>query len=131
MENASPYFFKKTRHTNTAMKIKFLLLSLLSLCLLAGCTAVKGEGAHPEEEYTLIGRVTEIGENILVEAEESETAFGPYLVHTPSTTVYTDVAGNRTDRDSISVGDRVRIAYGGQVMLSYPPQIVAYSISVL
>lgn len=124
--------FGKVRHTNRTMKIKFLLSALLlPLCLLVGCTSALGEGAHPAEEYTLIGRVTELGEHLLIEAEESETAFGPYLVHTPSTTAYTDAEGNPLRRADIAVGQRVKITYSGQVMLSYPPQIVAYSVTVL
>jgi hypothetical protein len=113
------------------MKIKFFLLALFALCFFAGCTAVEGEGAHPGEQYTLIGRVTEVGEHFLIEAEESEVAFGPYLVRTSNSTSYTDAQGKQTARDAISVGDRVLVTYSGQVMLSYPPQIVAYSITVL
>ena len=32
---------------------------------------------------------------------------------------------------TINVGDKVEITYGGQVMMSYPPQIVAKKIIVL
>ena len=113
------------------MKIKVLLFVLLALTLLVGCTSASGAGAHTEGEYSMIGTVTELGEKILIEAEESETAFGPYLVITSDATVYTDAEGNPLRRADIAVGQRVKITYSGQVMLSYPPQIVAHSITVL
>ena len=32
--------------------------------------------------------------------------------------------------DNIKIGDTVEISYSGQTMLSYPPQVVAYSIKL-
>ena len=113
------------------MKFKVLLFVLLSLALLAGCTSALGAGAQTEGAYSMIGRVTELGDKILIEAEESEIAFGPYLVITSGSTVYTDGEGKPLRRTDLAVGQRVKITYSGQVMLSYPPQIVAHSITVL
>ena len=44
--------------------------------------------------------------------------------------VYLDKNGNRTVKAFLKVGDTVEITYGGQVMMSYPPQIVALKIQV-
>jgi adenosylhomocysteine nucleosidase len=51
------------------------------------------------------------------------------LKYSPALLINTGVAG--TLSPALSVGDVVRIDYSGQVMLSYPPQIVAARIQRL
>lgn len=53
-----------------------------------------------------------------------------YNVLISDVTVFKDKNGNSINRDQIKVGDTVEIGFSGQVMLSYPPQIVAKSITV-
>ena len=101
-----------------------MLLALVLPCLLAtGC-------AEKEESVKMTARVTAIGDKIEVEVIESEYTSGPYHVITSGDTVFTK-NGIKIGRNDIKVGDTVEIYYSGQVMLSYPPQIVAHKIIVV
>jgi hypothetical protein len=40
-----------------------------------------------------------------------------------------DALGKALSREDIGIGDTLSVVYNGQVMLSYPPQIVAHSIT--
>ena len=81
--------------------------------------------------FVLKAIVKKIDDQIEVEVIESDYAFGTYIVLTPDTTEYYNQNGSQISKKSISVGDTVEISYSGQTMLSYPPQIVAYSISLV
>ena len=76
----------------------------------------------------MTAEITELGDKILVTVLESEYTFGPHLVITPDETKYLDKHGMAITRSDLKVGDKVEILYGGQVMMSYPPQIVAAEI---
>ena len=82
-------------------------------------------------EFVLKAIVKKV-ENDRIEAEviESDYAFGIYWILTPNTTVYYNDNGSIITRQNIKVGDTVEISYSGQTMLSYPPQVVAYSIKL-
>ncbi len=69
--------------------------------------------------------------HIEVEIIESNYAFGIYHVLTSKDTKYYNASGSLISRSGIKIGDTVEIAYSGQTMLSYPPQIVAYSFKIL
>lgn len=104
---------------------KAVLLSLaLPALLLTGCVGKRTE----RDGVKMIARVTAVGERIEVEVIESEYTSGPYFIITNSDTEYLLKDGGKTLRAAIKVGDTVEITYSGQVMLSYPPQVVAYSI---
>ena len=101
-----------------------MLLVLVLPCLLAtGCS-------ESEDVVKMTARVTAIGDKIEVEVIESEYTSGPYHVITSGDTVF-QKNGIKINRDGIKVGDTVEIYYSGQVMLSYPPQIVAHKIAVV
>lgn len=70
--------------------------------------------------------------NGTVEAEviESDYAFGIYWVRTGENTQFSYYDGSAATIDDISAGDTVEISYNGQVMMSYPPQIVALRIVI-
>lgn len=82
------------------------------------------------DNVKMIAQVQELGEKITVEVLDSEYTSGVHLVITPDATQYFDGDGNKISREDIEVGDKVEILYSGQVMLSYPPQIVAAKISI-
>ena len=84
-----------------------------------------------KSEFVLKAIVKKVGEHIEVEVIESNYAFGTYWILTPSTTVYYNANGSVINRQNIKVGDTVEISYSGQTMLSYPPQVVAYSIKLI
>ena len=92
--------------------------------------------ALSEEEKNMQGvKMTAIIKNVNtdtgleVEVIEGEYgASGIYWVIISKDTVFADANGNRISKNSLKVGDTIEITYGGQVMLSYPPQIVAKKI---
>lgn len=88
------------------------------------------QGTAPEADtrVKMIAVVDGVGERLEVTVTESEYAFGVFRVITPAETVYRDSDGAALSRSDIKVGDTVEIWYSGQVMLSYPPQIVAHKI---
>ncbi|MBO5356218.1 MAG: hypothetical protein J6A95_00470 [Clostridia bacterium] len=77
----------------------------------------------------IVKKVT--GEHIEVEVIESDYAFGVYWILTSSQTKYYNENSSLVARSNIKVGDTVEISYSGQTMLSYPPQIVAYTICLI
>jgi len=102
---------------------------LLSIPLLFSCSKDNGEKIGDSVEMK--ARIDEIGEKITVTVTESEYAFGTYWVITPKETVYLNKDGEGISRSDIAVGDEVVIRYSGQVMMSYPPQIVAAKMQKL
>lgn len=65
-----------------------------------------------------------------VEVIESDYAFGVYWVRTGEQTEYFNADGSPASIADVKAGDTVEITYSGQVMMSYPPQIVAWSIRI-
>ncbi len=108
---------------NRLTKIALIALALPVL-ILTGCK----RGGADREGVKMTARVTAVGERIEVEVIESEYTSGPYFIITNSDTEYLGKDGGKILRAAIRVGDTVEITYSGQVMLSYPPQVVAYSI---
>lgn len=108
---------------NRLTKIALLALALPVL-ILTGC----GNRRAERDGVKMTARVTAVGERIEVEVIESEYTSGPYMIITDSDTEYLGKDGGQILRSAIKVGDTVEITYSGQVMLSYPPQVVAYSI---
>lgn len=108
--------------------IKLILATVaLPALLLCGC---RDKGGDLGESVRMLARVVAIGDRIEVEVLESEYTSGPHLVITTPDTVFESKDGRKISRSDIKVDDTVEIFYSGQVMLSYPPQIVAHRISV-
>ncbi len=83
----------------------------------------------PNGDFSMTARITAIGERIEVEVIASENEMtGPFWVITGDETAYVTEDGDRLRREDLAVGDTVTVYYGGQVMMSYPPQIVASGI---
>ena len=102
--------------------IKLALLSLLSLSL-CSCTP-----ANAADGVRMLARIEELGEKIEVSVLESDYTSGPHLVILSDETQIYSKTGEKVTRGALSVGDTIEITYSGQVMLSYPPQIVAHKI---
>lgn len=111
-------------------RFKMLFFAALTVLTLPFLLSVS-ESPRLDGSVSMTARITEIGERITVEVIESPYTFGTHIVHTPPKTLYLDEHGKPIDRTALSVGDVVCIRYSGQVMLSYPPQIVAAEISKL
>ena len=49
----------------------------------------------------------------------------------PQNIVYADKNGTEISRSDLKPNMKIEITYGGQVMMSYPPQIVASKIQII
>ena len=87
-----------------------------------------GGSENANRSFTMIAEVRDVGEKIQVEVLKSQYAVGTYLVITSDKTEFYSKEEGGISRSDILVGDTVEIVYGGEVMLSYPPQIVATKI---
>ena len=108
-----------------------LMLALLCLPLLAACGAGEPVETAPAtvRSFKMTATILAVGEKIEVNVTEGDYgASGPYWINTGDATKYVDRDGRTITRADLCVGDTVVIAYGGQVMMSYPPQIVATEI---
>lgn len=109
--------------------LKYILL-LSALLMLVSCSVGGNDGADGVK-YQLKARVNAVNEKIEVEIIESpDGSVGPLWIITSDTTKYYGKDGKAIARADIAVGDTVTVSYSGQVMMSYPGQIVAYSITV-
>lgn len=86
--------------------------------------------SRPGDSVSMTAKITNLGEKLEVEVIESPYTFGVHWVITDSAEVF-NKNGEKITVTELHVGDTVEILYSGQVMLSYPPQIVAAKIAVL
>ena len=109
-------------------KIIGIVLCLATLLFCVACEKDKEvEIIAPENSVKMVATVDAIDEKITVNVTESEYTTGVHWVITNEGTEYYD-GDKKTERDELKVGDTVTIYYSGQVMMSYPPQIVALQI---
>ena len=112
--------------------MKKIILCLTLLCAMALLLGCDEEEKQMNTEFELFATVKQVTENhIEVEVYDSDYAFGTYWVLTGTETEYLDREGNTITRDDLKDGDKIKISYGGQVMMSMPPQIVAGKMEVL
>ena len=123
------------------MKKLLSLLLLFPLLLLLPCCAKDADtpdtpDTEPEEALQdnagLTATVTALSDKLEVNVIEGDHgATGVYWVITSDSTLFFDADGNKITRDDVQIGDTVEIRYTGQVMMSYPPQIVAVRVTVI
>ena len=113
---------------------KIIALAVLSLMLFAvgcqpsGSSNPSNDGGN-DGEFVLKATVLSLTDHhIEVEVIESDYAFGIYWVLTSADTVFLDANGKSISLSNIKAGDTIKITYSGQVMMSYPAQIVAHKI---
>lgn len=117
-------------------KIVFKKLMSAVLCTLlvpvafsfAGCAPSDNAGLN--EGYILRGVVRNIDDKIEIDITEGEYAEGIYLV-IYSSAKFVRKNGEVASISDLSVGDEIEVTYGGQVMMSYPPQVAASMIRIL
>ena len=127
--------------------MKKTLLTLLLFILtfsLASCISTdifnKGEdddggddnvdGTKPGSDFKMTAVITELADKIAIDVIESEYTSGIHWVIIADATEFYAKDGSRITRGDLKVGDTVEILYSGQVMMSYPPQIVAARFTV-
>ena len=106
-------------------KFLSILLIIITLLSISGCKN------YMQEKYVLKAQIIDNGEKIEVNVIESDYAFGTYLVITGPTTIFIDQDGKIISKNQLTKGSVVEITYGGQVMMSYPPQSVAGVIKII
>lgn len=88
------------------------------------------QGEENMQEFVLKGIVIAINDKLEIEVIESDYAFEIYHVIVPNNIPITSASGSAITLDDIEPSNTVLVKYSGQTMLSYPPQIVAYSINL-
>ena len=112
-------------------KIIHISLLMLVTSLLFSCSFFE-RGVDNITGVKMIAEIKAIHQNrIEVEVVSGDyEATGPYSVITNTETVFLNAEGTRISMSKFKVGNTIEITYGGQVMLSYPPQIVARKIQL-
>lgn len=120
-------------------KIFLLILLTLMLPSVFSCSAFNDSrdgqdgkndvtDGQKNDLFTMKATVKDVGEKIEVDVTEAEYAEGIYWIVTSTATDIRDQSENVIAKSDLSAGDFVEITYNGQVMMSYPPQVVAISI---
>ena len=109
-------------------KILRVVLLIISLGMLLSFNE-KEKGA--ESIFKMKAKIENIGEKIEVDAYEGEYASGLYWLIVVSHTEFVGKDGEKISLSDLSSGDRIEVTYNGQVMMSYPAQIVALKIQKL
>ena len=119
-------------HKRSIMKkiLALFLIFIFSITLLLSCDNGDTNITDTSGKVTMTARIEAMGDKIEVMVTESEYTWGTHLVITSDATKYIGKGGEEIKRGDLSVGQTVEITYSGQVMLSYPPQIVAHRIAV-
>lgn len=119
------------------MSKKIFAVAILVMMLFAiGCQPAENNNGIEEKnakgEYVFKGEVTNVSEKkyIVMEIIDSDIAFGTYHVLVGVTTTFFHMDDSAASRDEIKVGDIIEVAFSGQVMMSYPPQIYAQKIYI-
>ena len=104
---------------------KFLICAiLLSLFpFLFSC-----ESENESESFKMIAKINENASEFFVTIIESEYSSGDFCIIVSENTEYLTADGKKIQKEDLKVGDTVEIIYNGQIMLSYPPKVVALKI---
>ncbi len=117
------------------LKFTILTLTLAMLCSCGVLNFAKLPGEKEENDtqgVRMTAEIIAISDRLEVEVISGEYgASGTYWVITSDDTPCFDSEGNTIKVSDLEVGDKIEIIYGGQVMMSYPPQIVAKKIQIL
>ena len=112
-------------------KIIFVALAIALFLPLSACKDGDDGDTGNGDGVKMKAKILKVGEYIEVEVLESEYTSGPHWVITSENTEIKSSHGIKISREALAVGDEVEITYNGQVMMSYPPKIVALSVQVL
>lgn len=108
-----------------------ILLLLLALGALSSCGGKNAENENTDgadDKFVMYAEITNVTDKIEVNVYEAEYAEGTYWINTDAGTKITDENENKISRSDLSIGDKIKITYNGQVAMSYPPQVFAREI---
>ena len=136
--------FAENYDTEKYMMKKLIMsfICLLSVLLLVACAGGGGasdasgntDASMQNTSVKMTATVTNVLDAKKIEVDVIEGEYGAsgiFWVIVSDTTVLSGQDGERIALSDVKAGDTVEIRYGGQVMMSYPPQIVAGSITIL
>ena len=107
----------------------YVIAIILLTCIMLVCTSCEEVELVDGAKMTAV--IKSVSEKIEVDVIEGDyEVSGIFWVNIGSDTVIVNQNGIRVTKSSLKVGDVIEITYSGQVMLSYPPQIVALQIQV-
>ena len=127
---------KKTLLTILLFILTVSIASCLSSCNMSDSendddsTDKNGDEDRPGSDFKMTAVITELNDKIAVDVIESEYTSGIHWVNISEFTEFYAKDGSKITRGDLKVGDTVEILYSGQVMMSYPPQIVAARFTV-
>ena len=114
------------------MSKRILILALMAMMLFATGCPKHEENYEPQgETFVLKAVVNSVTDRLEVEVIESDYAFGVYWVLVNENTKFENIDGETINLSDVKPGDTIEITYGGQVMMSYPPQIVAWKVTLV
>ena len=110
-------------------RVFLIILAMLLVTYTIACapqedpvSELPGEG----KAFSLKATITETdSKSITVNVTESDAATGTLVVLLSEQTKLLDEAGQAIALSALGIGDKVEISYNGQMMKSFPPQIVA------
>jgi hypothetical protein len=113
-----------------SFSIMNLMIIALALSVLCSCENFDTGGGDKIDGTRMSAEILAIGEKIEVQVIEGDyEVSGIYWVIISPDTKYFGADGKGASLADFTVGDKIEIVYGGQVMMSYPPQIVAKKIT--
>ena len=110
-------------------KLSILFILIFALTALLGCGSKQVNSSN--QSVTMEATILQVGDTILVEVTKSDYAFGEYILHVNNETKFYGENGNKISKSDLAVGNSIKVSYSGQVMLSIPPQVVAYKIELI
>ena len=114
------------------MRKKILILALMAMMLFAtGCPKYEENYEPQGEAFVLKAVVNAVTDRLEVEVIESDYAFGVYWVLINENTKFGNKDSKTISLSDVKPGNTIEITYNGQTMLSYPPQIVAWKVTLL
>ena len=114
-------------------KFTLLIFTLLFFSIiLPACNKDIGDNVNANNtKIELTATITKIDNVMYVNVIEGEYAFGDYVLILTNNTKYFNVNGEKLSKTDFKVGDKIKVNYSGQTMLSLPPQVVAYIVTKL
>ena len=125
--------------------ITVAIILIFALCMFVGCDsqdfANQGTNDSPGDNssqtpsakvdgYIMTATVKTVGDRVEVDVISAEYASGIFHIIVGENTLIYSSDGKEIAKQDLKPGDTVEITYNGQVMLSYPPQVVALRIVV-
>jgi hypothetical protein len=125
--------------------ITVAIILIFALCMFVGCDSqdFANQGTNDSQGdnssqtplakvdgYIMTATVKSVGDRVEVDVISAEYASGIFHIIVGENTQIYSAEGREITKQDIKAGDTVEITYNGQIMLSYPPQVVALKIVI-